>query len=362
MLNASTMIHHLQAGKRLLAPGPQMPVYLLVFVTSRCDAKCGHCFYWRDLNMVKHELSVDEYEALARSVGPTFQITLTGGSPELRKELPEIAGVFHRHCRPANMTLCMVGRHTDRVVAQVESILEKREGLPLTVGLSLDGLGEEHDQLRGMPGLFDHLMKTFDKLGQLKSRYPQLSLAAAIVVSSANHENAGKTARWAWDNLPIDLMKPILIRGEPKDADLLGPMCQASYLQLVDQERVRLREHRNSFLASLVRAKEAVSRDLISQISSTGHSSVTCAGGRETAVIYPNGAVAGCELRSDVLGHLRDVDMQFPAIWKNAEADRFRATSGRVTECAGCYHHCFISPAIFRSPNQWLKLAANLWA
>lgn len=361
MLSASTLVHHVKAGRRLLAPGPQMPIYLLVFVTSRCDARCGHCFYWRELNQVKHELTIEEYDALARSVGPTFQITLTGGSPELRTDLAEIAGVFHRHCQPTNMTLCMVGRHTERVVQQVESILHERGGMPLTVGLSLDGLGADHDRLRGMPGLFEHLMRTFEQLGELKRSSLQLSLAAAIVVSAGNHDKACETVRWAWDHLPIDLMKPILIRGEPKDREILGPMCQATYLQIVEQERARLREHRDTVLARIVRAKEAVQRDLIFQIATTGRSPITCAGGRETAVIYPNGAVAGCELRSDVLGHLRDVDMDLGRIWCNTEAARFRAQSGQMPECAGCYHHCFIAPALFRTPRQWLHLAANLF-
>jgi MoaA/NifB/PqqE/SkfB family radical SAM enzyme len=36
--------------KRLLAPWPKMPVYLLMFVTNRCNAACDHCFYWSELN------------------------------------------------------------------------------------------------------------------------------------------------------------------------------------------------------------------------------------------------------------------------------------------------------------------------
>ena len=360
MIDVETLLHRARAGRRLLAPGPQMPVYLLVFVTSRCDARCGHCFYWRDLNQVKHELSLDEYDALARSAGPVFQITLTGGSPELRSDLPEIAGIFHRRCAPTNMTLCLVGRHTERVVDQVTKILELREGKPLTVGLSLDGVGDDHDRLRGSPGLFDRLLRTFDQLGALKRSAPQLSLSAAIVVSTGNHDKAGETARWAWEHLPIDLLKPILIRGEPKDRELLGPVCQAAYLEIVAQERDRLRQHRDTLLARVVRAKEAVQRDLISQIATTGHAPLTCAGGRETAVIYPNGAVAGCELRADVLGHLREVGMDLRRIWLGPEADRFRATTGERPECAGCYHHCFISPAIFRSPKLWPKLASHL--
>ena len=69
----------LQSVAKLLAPGAHMPVYLLVFVTARCDARCGHCFYWQELNSGKRELALEEYERLARSLGPVLQVTLTGG-------------------------------------------------------------------------------------------------------------------------------------------------------------------------------------------------------------------------------------------------------------------------------------------
>ena len=75
--------------KRLMTPGAQMPVYLLMFVTNRCNARCEHCFYWSELNTkVKQELTVNEFDSLARSLGPMLQVTFTGGSPELRKDLP----------------------------------------------------------------------------------------------------------------------------------------------------------------------------------------------------------------------------------------------------------------------------------
>lgn len=53
---------------------------------------------------MKDELSLAEYEKIATSLGPMLQVTLTGGSPELRADLPEIAEIYSRICRPANIT------------------------------------------------------------------------------------------------------------------------------------------------------------------------------------------------------------------------------------------------------------------
>jgi radical SAM protein with 4Fe4S-binding SPASM domain len=88
---------------------------------------------------------------------------------------------------------------------------------------------------------------------------------------------------------------------------------------------------------------------------------VTCSGGRETAVIYPAGDVAGCELREDVLGNVRDANFDFRGIWLGRRADVFRSTVGEAKACPGCYHHCFITPALFRVPTMWPKMAAAAW-
>ena len=359
---AGQSLNRLRAAYRLLAPGVQMPVYLIVFVTSRCDARCRHCFYWRELNHVPNELTVDEYDRLARAAGPTFQVTLTGGSPELRSDLPAIAMRFHEHCRPVNMTLCLLGRHTEKVLRQVETILDECPNQRLTVGLSLDGLNAEHDNIRGCPGLFDRVRATFQGLGELKKRYSRLTLNAAVTISTLNQDSAERTARWAWDNLPIDGLKPILVRGTPADPTVVSETSREPYLRLVALDRARTAEaprRRATVVSAMIAAKESVERELIEEIITTEAAPVGCSGGRETAIIFPDGKVAGCELRNDVLGYLRESELDLRRVWLSNAATQFRATAGLLDVCKGCYHHCFLSPAMFRSPRLWPRLARS---
>jgi MoaA/NifB/PqqE/SkfB family radical SAM enzyme len=354
-----------RAMGRLLAPGTQMPAYILLFVTSRCNARCGHCFFWQDLNRdTDSELSTSEIDSLARSIGPTLQVTLTGGSPELRADLPSIARSFHEHCRPVNMTLCVTGWAPGRIQGHVEAILRTCPGQRLTVGISLDGIAEEHDRLRGLPGLFERVLETFEILGEVAGRNPQLRLACAICVSGLNHATAPATARWARKNLPIDLLKPILIRGRPRDhaAQEDGAATIAAYQTITREAQAALRHPGSSgslAFSRLVNAKEIVQMEMVSEVQRTGRLRAPCSAARETAVIYPTGKVAGCELRSEVLGDLRDTKMDFSKIWFGRTAKDFRARVRRE-QCA-CYHHCFLSPPIFRSPVLLPKLAKAFW-
>jgi MoaA/NifB/PqqE/SkfB family radical SAM enzyme len=352
--------------KRLMAPGAQMPVYLLMFVTNRCNARCEHCFYWSELNTkVKMELTVDEFDSLARSLGPMLQVTFTGGSPELRKDLPDVVERFYTHCRPTNMTFCMLGHARERILDHVTKILQRCPGQKVKIGISLDGIGEDHDRLRGIPGLFERVVGTIEDLADLRRHYSNLRVDIGMVVHGLNYETVGETARWVRANLPVDVLKPILVRGNPLNPDTLDEICKTTYLNIVDRDARWLTGAGKSGDFSawdfLVHTKEKLSRDIVAETSHSKIAPVVCAGGRETAVIYPTGDVAGCELRDDVLGNLRDKQFDFRKIWFGGEAEEFRDTTGAVAACRGCYHHCFISPAIFRTPKMWARMAAAAW-
>ncbi|MBK7440519.1 MAG: radical SAM protein [Bacteroidetes bacterium] len=351
------------AFKRLLTPEKKPPVYLLQFVTNRCNAACDHCFYWRELNeKVKDELSLAEYEKIATSLGPMLQVTLTGGSPELRADLPEIAEIYSRICRPANITFCMLGFSTSRIVDQMEKILTRMPHQRFTVAISLDGIGEEHDKLRRLDGCFNRVVETFKQLGEMKKKYKNLRLAVGTVVQGLNFETVANTALWARQNLPIDLLKPILVRGNPLNSESKKDICVETYLDVIDRDKQWMNGTNGGMTTAMdyvIATKENIQRDLIAQIAMTKLARHKCSGGRETAVIYPDGNVAGCELRDDILGNVREVNYDFNKIWLGEKGDAFRATTGKVEACQGCYHHCFLSPTVFRTPALWPKVAQS---
>jgi radical SAM protein with 4Fe4S-binding SPASM domain len=348
-----------------MAPGARKPVYLLMFVTNRCTAACDHCFYWRELNKnVKEELTLDEYKKVARSLGPMFQVTFTGGSPELRKDLPDVVEQFYRYCSPSQMTFCMLGYATDRILSQAEAMLKNCPGQRFNIAISLDGLGEEHDRLRQLPGLFERVIATVRSLGEMKKHWPNLRVGIGITVHGLNYETAEGTSKWVRENLPINVLKPILVRGNPMNPETLNDLCKTTYLNVVNQDRTWINASHGGVFSPMdfvVYAKEAMQRTIIGHISHGNGQGFKCGGARETAVIYPNGNVAGCELRDDVLGNVRNVNYQFSRIWFNDRAKAFRRTAGRVAECQGCYHHCFLAPAMFRTPKLWPKLVKTAW-
>lgn len=365
-MNKEDLFHKISAGKKLFAPGAQKPIYLLNFVTNSCNAACDHCFYWEELNTKKNlELSVDEHEKIAKSLGAMFQVTFTGGSPELRKDLPEIVYQYYKYCKPSNMTFCMLGYHTDRIVEHVTKMMERCTGQQITIGISLDGLGEEHDEYRKLKGLFNRVVNTVNELHKLQKKYPNLRVAIGMVVHGLNINKVENSAMWVRNNLPVDILKPILVRGNPLNPETRNDECIGLYDKIVDRDRQWLMDknlRKLNFTDKVIRAKENVQREIIKKISSSQQSDITCSGGRETAVLYPSGDIAGCEMRGNVLGNIRKSEYDFSKVWFSENACSFRKTVGKVNECKGCYHHCFISPAIFRTPSVWPRIAKSIMA
>lgn len=356
-------LNKLKTYYRLLTPGVHLPVYVMMYITHRCDARCKHCFFWKELNKQKsQELSSNEIDMFAKSLGPVFQVTLTGGSPELREDLPTLARSFFKHCNPYNITICMNGFHTSKIIGDVEEILNTCPNLNLTIGLSLDGIGKEHDELRGMKGLFDNVIRTFEGLSSLKSRHKNLRLASAIVVSGLNYKTAEKTALWVRKNLPIDSLKPILVRGDPREKEAVSESARKVYFKIRDNDYINLHsefKRGDSFYRLAVITKEIKQRELIGQILETGKSPVICSASLENIVVHANGDVLGCELLSQKLGNLRDFNMDVKYLWYSGSAKEFRTK--KIKEQCCCYHHCFLAPAIFRTPSQWLGLARIAW-
>ena len=129
-----------------------IPVHVVWEITLACDLKCIHCGS-RTGARRERELSTaecfDVIDRLARM--GTREITLIGGEAYLRADWTALVRRIRDHG-----ILCYIqtgGRNlTSRRLA------EAREAGLCGVGVSVDGLRDLHDELRGVPGSFDRAL------------------------------------------------------------------------------------------------------------------------------------------------------------------------------------------------------------
>ena len=115
-------------------------------VTNRCDFNCWHCY---NAGRSQIDLPLEVLRGLARELQDlgAVIVTLTGGEPLLRADLPDILGSFdERSC-------LVLGTTGDGLTLDCAHQLRDR-GL-FAVGISLDSEDEaEHDRMRGRNGAF----------------------------------------------------------------------------------------------------------------------------------------------------------------------------------------------------------------
>ncbi|HZL99481.1 MAG TPA: radical SAM protein, partial [Planctomycetota bacterium] len=95
-MNALRYLPFLRRG--LARSGP--PLHLTLFVTGACNARCRHCFHWKEVAAGVPGPRVQDVERLADSaarLGPLLWVSFGGGEPFLRRDLPALARAFGRH-------------------------------------------------------------------------------------------------------------------------------------------------------------------------------------------------------------------------------------------------------------------------
>jgi MoaA/NifB/PqqE/SkfB family radical SAM enzyme len=151
------------------------PTVLHVNVNLRCNTTCAMCNIWELKS--PHDLSLEQFDAIFSD--PVYSrveyIILAGGEPTLRKDLPEIIELMHRHM-PRLKKLLIPSNVINRLSLQKQYPRMARycaeHKIRLSLGVSLDGIGETHDKIRGVKGAFDKVMQNIEFMKQLQKEVP----------------------------------------------------------------------------------------------------------------------------------------------------------------------------------------------
>ena len=158
---------------------------VIFFVTSTCNLRCSHCFYWQNLNRQK-DLQMEDIKKVSLNLPSFDTLLLSGGEPFLRKELPEIIRLFYENNNINTVNIPTNGTLTSLIAPKVEEILNISKELKVCVFFSLDGLAEFHDTLRGMKGSFKKNLASMRKLSELKKQYSNLFIQFRILILIIN--------------------------------------------------------------------------------------------------------------------------------------------------------------------------------
>jgi radical SAM protein with 4Fe4S-binding SPASM domain len=178
--------------------------YLMTFVvTRRCNSRCQMCLIWKEKD--SPYLSLDQIERIFSQNDFSFlrSITFTGGEPTLRADLPELFSIVLRSTPAAeHVLLATSGLNTRRTVEYVTQMLKTVEdNYPrlrrFDVQISLDGIGEVHDTVRGISGFFGRVQDSLGGLREVQKHFPRLNVLLSCVLMPYNLPHVGSLREFA---------------------------------------------------------------------------------------------------------------------------------------------------------------------
>jgi len=351
------IINYLKAGLRLFFKGNLKPLYLIHFITGKCNAKCKHCFYWRNLNQTEAAMTVDEIDKMTQSMGKLLFVNLTGGEPFLRNDLVDIARVYYKNTQPINITIPTNGILTNKILKDTEAILKFCPKTTIAIKLSIDGTKETHDDIRGYSGIFDSVIDTYEKLNELKKNYPNLDIFLTTVVSSANQNNLQELYQFMMQKLKNNTWLILLARGDTKDPTIKDFDVKV-YKNFADQVRRNFKNNSRLLFAKILASKDMVSDEVINQTATEKRYLSPCYAGRTVCVIDENGNINPCEILNSTFGNIRDYNYDFKKLWTGKKAKKIRR--GIIKTKCFCTHECFVGNNIMFNLMMWPKIISKL--
>lgn len=156
----------------MYAPAPY-PTDVSIITTYRCQMRCKMCDIWENPTDKKREISAKDLEIL-----PNFKfVNITGGEPFVRRDLDEIVEVMYK--KSDRIVISTSGWHTDRIIKMVEKFPN------IGIRVSIEGLSQRNDDLRGREGSFDRALRLLMTLKEMGSK----DIGFGCTVSNKNSDD-----------------------------------------------------------------------------------------------------------------------------------------------------------------------------
>ncbi len=320
---------------------------LIYPITHACNAGCPFCIHRSYLNeKLAEELSISEIERICARI-PSFPwLIITGGEPFVRRDVAEAAVVFHTRCAVSHLTVMTNGMFPDRMSSTLESIFAESDGLSVTLGFSIDAIGEEHDRLRGTRNNYRTMLESIKQAQELRKRQKNLSLKAHTVLSRDNISRFDHITREV-SNLGLDLHTfDFVRRSEGNKGHTLRQLSVDEVRETVPKIKEVTRGYGgygnlSVHSALLRRVSQSVvlqNYDLYAEFMDQKRQVLRCQAPERNLVLGPYGDLGYCEQR-DWIANLREHGYSLGSVLETERAKALR-DSIHNGECH-CFHPCY---------------------
>jgi len=318
------------------------PLNIALFVTLRCNARCGICKLRDTLNKRgEKEPTPEDIDRFLSSIrGTKPSIILYGGEPFIRKDMVEITRVVKK--RGFRCGIFTNGILLDQKI--INGLVDAKLDF---IVFSIQGKGRAHDETVGVKGAFDKLLENMDLFIKQKKH---TKVIAQIMITEENTEDLRDLARIA-SSKGADLIRfghptfftPSDVAKNKKVCEQFFPkndISEMSYAYDPDENINKyydsIKALKEEFGGKITFLPDLELNEVKNWYSSDFKTNRKCLFLWRGIFIYPNGDAYPCESLAYPIGNI--YREKFSEIWNN---DRYVALrklikKGLLPACARC--------------------------
>lgn len=296
-----------------------------VIVTYRCNARCTMCSRFKAPSRPEEEISIETIRKLPKM----YFTNITGGEPFIRTDLKDIVRELYK--KSDRIVISTNGFFTDRIIDLC------KEFPNVGIRISIEGLEETNNKIRGLPDGFNRGYTTLKKLVEMK--HPDVGFGMTVQDCNAK-----------------DLV-PLYKKAEELDMEFATASLHNSFYFVecknIIHDRLMVAKNFEDLINELLNTNSPkkwfrayFNHGLINYIFGQKRL-LPCDMSFDTFFIDPYGDVMPCNGTKDkeVMGNLNDVD-KWEDLWNSKQADVVR---NKVRHCdRNCWMIGSVSPAMHK--------------
>ena len=296
-----------------------------VIVTYRCNARCTMCSRFKAPSRPEEEISIETIRKLPKM----YFTNITGGEPFIRTDLKDIVRELYK--KSDRIVISTNGFFTDRIIDLC------KEFPNVGIRISIEGLEDTNNKIRGLPDGFNRGYTTLKKLVEMK--HPDVGFGMTVQDCNAK-----------------DLV-PLYKKAEELDMEFATASLHNSFYFVecknIIHDRLMVAKNFEDLINELLNTNSPkkwfrayFNHGLINYIFGQKRL-LPCDMSFDTFFIDPYGDVMPCNGTKDkeVMGNLNDVD-KWEDLWNSKQADVVR---NKVRHCdRNCWMIGSVSPAMHK--------------
>ena len=320
-----------------------LPKSVVLISTFKCNSRCKTCNIWqkyvKNPSLESQEMTLDEFIIFIDNNEFLQDINLSGGEVYLRDDIVDMWQYLD--CKGLATAVTTNGVNVDLIKRKESILLKKLSGKNnRELQISIDGLGETHDFIRGISGNYEKAIELLNWAFRKERQYPFFKVSITHNITPYNYHQLSEFVKY-------------FINFGLKPSQISIKVAQTSSLLY---DNIDTYEFVNSS-RKMISAVEGIQREIPyyrhyyytrlipTFLENSRKPLIPCYAGFTICYIDPCWNVYPCSFLNTKIGNLRDYNFELKKLW---ETDVIKKVQDRVKKglCPHCWISCFSSPSI----------------